>query len=117
MRAGILNLLIQQGSTFSRTLTWEIDGVPVNLAGYTAEMHINTVPTGIKVARVLETLNTENGKLIIDNTTGSVTINLSAAATSKLPAGKHVYDLELVSNDYVQRLVQGRADVLGEVTR
>jgi hypothetical protein len=117
MRAGILNLLIQQGSTFSRTLIWEIDGEPVNLTGYRAEMHINTVPVGVKVSRVLETLNTENGKLIIDNRTGSITMNMSAATTSRLPAGKHVYDLELVSGDYVQRLVQGRVDVLGEVTR
>ena len=36
MAAGLLNILVEQGSTFSRTLTVEqTAGVPLNLTGYT----------------------------------------------------------------------------------
>ena len=117
MRAGILNLLVQQGSTFSRTLTWEIDGEPVDLTGYTARMQIRTVQVNTKPAKLLDNLTSENGKLTIDRQTGSITINMNALSTSRLPAGSHLYDLELVSADYVQRLVQGRVEVSAEVTK
>jgi hypothetical protein len=117
MRAGVLNLLALQGSTFSRTLTWEIDGQPVNLTGYQARMQIRTVPANIKPARLLLNLNSTNNGLVLDRQNGEVTISISAANTSTLPAGSHVYDLELVSGDYVQRLVQGKFDVSAEVTK
>jgi hypothetical protein len=118
MRAGVLNLLALQGSTFSRTLTWQIDGQPVNLTGYQARMQIRTVPANIKPARLLLNLTTTSNRgLVLDHENGGVTISISAADTSTLPAGSHVYDLELVSGDYVQRLVQGKFDVSAEVTK
>jgi len=117
MRAGILNLLVLQGSTFSRTLTWQIDGEPVDLRGYTARMQIRTLPVNTKPAKLLDNLTSQNGGLVIDSQNGSVTINISAINTAKLPAGSHVYDLELVATNYVQRLVQGRLDVSAEVTK
>jgi len=117
MRAGILNLLVQQGSTFSRTLTWEIDGEPVDLRGYTARMQIRTVQVNTKPAKLLDNLTSQNGGLVLDAPSGSITISMSAVNTAKLPAGSHVYDLELATADYVQRLVQGRLDVSAEVTK
>lgn len=117
MRAGILNLLVLQGSTFSRTLTWQIDGEPVDLTGYTARMQIRTVQVNTKPSRLLDNLTSLNGGLVVDAPNGSITINMNALSTSRLPAGSHLYDLELVSADYVQRLVQGRVEVSAEVTK
>ena len=117
MRAGVLNLLVLQGSTFSRTLSWQIDGEPVDLRGYTARMQIRTVQVNTKPARLLDNLTSLNGGLVIDAPTGSITININALSTSRLPAGSHVYDLELVTGDYVQRLVQGKLNVSAEVTK
>jgi hypothetical protein len=117
MRAGILNLLVQQGSTFSRTLTWQIDGEPVDLRGYTARMQIRTVQVNTKPAKLLDNLTSLNGGLVVDAPNGSITISMSAVNAAKLPAGSHVYDLELATDDYVQRLIQGRLDVSAEVTK
>jgi hypothetical protein len=117
MRSGVLNLLVQQGSTFSRTLTWQINGEPVDLTGYTARMQIRTVKVNTNPAKLLYTLTSLNGGLDIDAQNGSITINMDALSTSRLPGASHVYDLELVTGDYVQRLVQGRLDVSAEVTK
>jgi hypothetical protein len=117
MLAGILNLAVMQGSTFSRTLSWQIDGEPVDLTGYTARMQIRTVRVNTKPQKLLYTLTSENGGLLVDRQNGSITISIEAVNTAKLPAGSHLYDLELATGDYVQRLVQGRLDVLAEVTR
>jgi hypothetical protein len=117
MRAGVLNLLVLQGSTFSRTISWQIDGEPVDLTGYTARMQIRTVQVNTKPQRLLYSLTSENGKLSIDRQNGSITISIDAVNSATLPAGSHVYDLELVTGNYVQRLVQGRFDVSAEVTR
>lgn len=117
MRAGNLKLVVQQGSTYSRTLTWEIDGEPVNLTGYQARMQVRTVPANIKPAKLLHTLTSTNSGLVVEPLDGSITINITAADTALLPAGSHVYDLELTSGSYVQRLVEGKFDVISEVTR
>jgi hypothetical protein len=117
MLAGILNLRVMQGSTFSRTVTWQIDGEPVDLNGYTARMQIRTVQVNTKPQKLLYSLTSENGRLLVDRQNGSITMSIDAANSARLPAGSHVYDLELVTGDYVQRLVQGRFDVSAEVTR
>jgi hypothetical protein len=80
-------------------------------------MQIRTLPVNAKPARLLENLTSLNGGLVMDAPNGSITINMNAISTSRLPAGSHVYDLELEIDDYVQRLVQGRVDVSAEVTK
>jgi hypothetical protein len=80
-------------------------------------MQIRTVQVNTKPARLLDNLTSLNGGLVVDAPNGSITINMSAVNTAKLPAGSHVYDLELATADYVQRLIQGRVDVSAEVTK
>jgi len=117
MRAGNLRLVVEQGSTYSRTLTWEIGGEPVNLTGYQARMQVRTVPANVKPARLVHTLTSTNNGLVVEPLSGSVTINMTAADTALLPAGSHVYDLEVATGDYVQRLIEGKFDVIAEVTK
>ena len=49
----------------------------------------------------------------------SLAISIDDAITATLPAGRHYYDLELerVADGFVRRIVTGRAQVSGEVTR
>lgn len=67
---------------------------------------------------VLE-LTTENGRISLGGASGTVTMTVSASTMASLPAGKYVYDLELVApiTGVVSRLIQGNFVVRPEVTR
>lgn len=112
MPAGTHNFSIEQGATFSLTMTWKIDRNPVNLAGYTARLKAK--PTIHRLA-VLD-WTTESGNITLGGETGTITLYMSAADTTTLRAGKYVYDLELVSGEYVTRLLKGEITVLANVT-
>jgi hypothetical protein len=50
--------------------------------------------------------------------TGGIHIKMDWQTTSRLPIGKHLYDLELsIGNTYVNRILEGRVDVSGDVNR
>jgi hypothetical protein len=110
--SGPTRFICKQGSTFSRTLTWSIDGLPVNLTGYTAAMQVKTSygsPTSVV------SLTTGSG-LTLGGTAGTIAIEISAVATAAIPAGEYVYDLELTSGATVTRLIEGPFTVTPEVT-
>lgn len=49
---------------------------------------------------------------------GLISIRLSSYTTKSLPPGKHFYDIELEDEDgVVNKLMKGRVEVLGEITR
>tara|TARA_X000001382_G_scaffold105357_1_gene80560 strand:+ start:1040 stop:1504 length:465 start_codon:yes stop_codon:yes gene_type:complete len=50
-------------------------------------------------------------------TTGGIYIQIDSSTMANVPAGNHVYDLELVSGSSVTRILQGRFEVTAEVTR
>lgn len=113
MLAGRLDLTIEQGATFSLSLSYQTaDGRAVSLAGYTARMQLRT---SYEAADPALTLTTENGRISL-GTDGSIALTIPASITSTLTASG-VYDLELVSGDVVTRLVQGTYSVSPEVTR
>ena len=92
---GNYDLTIYQGATFSQTLTWkDASNMLVNLTGYTARMMARTA---VSAASPFITLTTENGGITLGGTAGSVTLNMTAAATSAITEALGVYDLELVA--------------------
>ena len=114
MAAGELNLAVEQGTTFSQTLTWKIDGTAVNLTGYTARMQARDDVTSTTTILSL----TQAAGLTLGGVAGTIVIALTATTTAALVAGNYVYDLELVSSGgVVTRLVQGTLAVSAEVTR
>jgi len=114
MAAGELNLAVEQGTTFSQTLTWKIDGTAVNLTGYTARMQARDDVTSSTTILSL----TQAAGLTLGGVAGTIIIALTATETAALVAGNYVYDLELVSSSgVVTRLVQGTLAVSAEVTR
>ena len=49
---------------------------------------------------------------------GLIKIRISSTTTKELPPGKHFYDIELEDADgVVMKLMKGRAEVIGEITR
>lgn len=114
MAAGNYNFKIEQGSTFVEVLTWRVGQTPVDLTGFTAKMQLrNDINSG-----VLLELTTENGRIALGGTAGTITINLPAADTALLTFEKAVYDLQLISPDnVVTRLLKGHVTIDPEVTR
>ena len=116
MTAGIYNATIDQGATWSVTVTYEDSaGAPINLTGYTAAMQIRQQYSS-DVADL--TLTTSNGGISITGLTGTVVVNITDEQTGALDEGYYVYDLELTSTGgQVTRLIQGQLTVAPEVTR
>jgi len=114
--AGIYNIICDQGSTFTRQLTWKDSaGSAVNLTGYTARMDVRTSIDAAGAAVL--SLTTTNGRIVLGGTAGTINLSAEATATQAVQSGNYVYDLELVSGSTVTRLVQGSFVVRGEVTR
>ena len=121
MEPGKLNLLVPQGTTWSKQLNWiDSDDDPVPLAGYTARMQVRkTVATqGTPVL----SLTTENGRITLGPGDGEILLSIDATTTAALPTNRVKqtwrYDLELVSGGgAVTRLLEGKFVVTPEVTR
>lgn len=114
-----LKLVVQQGATFRKRMTWKT-GTPaalVDLAGYTARMQIRGE---IEDAVALLELTTENSRITLGGAAGTIDLYISADDTAEITWESGVYDLELVApgaNGDVIRLVSGSVVVSPEVTR
>ena len=109
------DLCIQQGATFTKVFRWKANGSPVNLTGWTARMQIRA--TADAAAALIE-LTTQNARIVLGGTEGTITLNISATDTAGLPAGRGVYDLELVApNSAVTCLVGGAVTIPRNITR
>jgi len=87
---------------------------PVDLAGYTARMQIREKVTS---ETVLENLTTSNGKILINNTSKSISLILSAASTESYTWKSGVYSLEMEKDGVVVPFIYGSVVVEREVTR
>lgn len=116
MAAGIWNILAEEGATFSRTITWrDSNEALVNLSGFTARMQVR--PTIDDDQTAVLALTTENGRILLGGTSGTVTLTVTSGDMN-IAEGQYVYDLEMVSGtSTVTRLVQGTFVVNGEVTK
>lgn len=124
MTAAYYPLLIEQGSTFDRTLTLyddgsydliagEATGEPIDLTGYSARMQIRR---NAHSADVLFELTDGDG-LTLGDDLGTIRILIDADTSSEWTWRSGEYDLELVqpSGDPI-RLFQGDVKVSPEVT-
>lgn len=107
-------LTCQQGATFTRTMTWSIDGVPVDLTDFTAAMQVKATYSS-STALVTLTSSPAAG-ITLGGVTGVITITIDAVDTADIPAGTYVYDLEMTGPDSVTRLLEGQFIVTPEVT-
>lgn len=114
MEAGLLNLNIEQGSTFTLIMLYEDEaGAPIDLTGMTARMQLRRQ---FASDAVLLSLTTENARITLTPSTGEIALFIDAPDTALL-TGSGVYDLELVNGPVVNRLLQGTFKICNEVTR
>lgn len=114
MLAGQLDLVVEQGATFTLSLFYQDDtGAAVDITGRTARMQLRkTDHTG----HIDIELTTENGRIAIDGPRGLIALSIAATDTAGM-SGAGVYDLELVNGALVERVLQGAYTVSPEVTR
>jgi hypothetical protein len=105
-----LNLVVDQGSSFSTTLNLtDDDGDVINLTGYTAAGQLRKHYTSSNSVSFTITLGGANG---------TVTLAMSSNTTANIAAGRYVYDVELTDNTgLVSRLFEGIVTVTPQVTR
>lgn len=107
--ATVENIVIDQGQTFSYSLTLSnVDGTAKDLTDYTVtsqlrKSYYTSTATDFTTAKV--------------DGTGEITISLSAAETSAIKAGRYVYDIEIASSVETLRVLEGIITVTPEVTK
>ncbi len=130
MVAGKHNIICQQGSTFDllMTLQYPNPDYPANcvdpnvcpeflnwdLTGYTARMHVRKY---VNSASPDITLTTENDRIALGGTEGTIQLFIRAEDTRDLTTSG-VYDLEIISpSNEVDRIIEGVFTLSLEVTR
>lgn len=118
--AAKVNLCIEQGATFQKTLTWKTGATAdaataVDLTGYTARMQVRS---RIGSSVVLLELTTTNGGITLGGTAGTIALLATDEQTALLMVTRAHYDLELVSaGGVVRRLTYGTVTISPEVTK
>jgi hypothetical protein len=113
--AGSFDFTIEQGATFNLVMTWKIDGVAVNLTGYTARLQARV---DVADTTTVLSMTTAGGGITLGGAAGTITLDQTATQTTALSVGSFVYDLELISSaNVVIRLLQGELVISAEVTR
>jgi hypothetical protein len=107
--ATTVNLLIDQGATFSTVINLEdTTGAPIDLTTYTGASQLR---------RHYTSSNSVSFNVSLSNT-GVVTLALTANQTAALTAGRYVYDVEVTDNSgTISRIVEGIVTVTPNVTR
>ena len=109
--SGKLDLTIEQGATFSRTITIkDSSNVAVNITS-------DTFAGEVRKRHQSGTTEAAFTFTITDGANGEVTATISATDTAAMDAGDFVYDIEWTSGATVTRLLEGTATVTPEVTR
>ena len=111
--ASILNQTIDQGTTYSKSITvYETDGTTIqNLTGYTAASQLRKNYTSTASTTILSTIQTPA-------TNGVIVLSLSSTQTAGLKSGRYVYDLQIAAADgTVTRVIEGVITIRPEVTK
>jgi len=111
------NLLLDQGSTFSTTITgYDIDGNLLNLTGYSVRAKIKAnYSTGTSLVDI--TTSIQSGTAGDGYVSGKIDLSLTATQTSDLMANDWRYDVEVYSGINVIRVQQGLVRINPEITR
>ncbi|MDN6885279.1 hypothetical protein QMO14_16865 [Variovorax sp. CAN2819] len=117
MAAARIKLSIEQGATFTKTVTWKTGkpALPVDLTGCTARMQVREK---IESAGILLSLSTDDGRISLGGAAGTINLRVEADDTAAITWKTGVYDLEVEFSDgTVRRLFSGSVSVSPEVTR
>ena len=109
--ASISNIFIDQGATFTTTVTvTDSNGDAVNLSGYSVAAQIRKSH--------LSSTSTAFTASISNASAGEITISLTDSQTTSLEAGRYVYDVLITASGGTKtRVVEGQVTVNPSVTR
>jgi len=116
------NIVVEQGATFSLTITYkDSDGELIDLTDTDARMEIRQEYTSETALVTLTSAAGGSGNtsgIALGGAAGTIVVVISDALTGALTApATNVYDLELVTADgAVTRLIEGKATVSPGVT-
>lgn len=111
---GTYNITAYQGANWDRTFTITQGGTALNLTGYTSAMQVREAADSTAYLLSL----TSSAGITLGGTAGTITVAITSAQSSAIPAGSYAYDLEIISSGgEVTRLLQGGFNVSGNVTR
>ena len=133
------DIIHYQGDTYRLTFNYlNDDNTPIDLSGFSADMHIRKSPTVEKlVGRVTSdypqgcfgrkdkrdfllnygTTGSTGGIILNYNgVTGSVYIEIDADTVSTIPSGRNFYDLVIYNKYYVKNVLSGTFDLSKEVS-
>jgi len=117
MSAGFHHFIIEQGATFTKTLTLrDSSNVLVNLTGYTtAEMDLRTSEES---SSEVISLTVANNRIAFGGSNGTISLTISASDTNNMTAGDGVYDLEIGNSaGVIYRILEGTFSVRRGVSR
>ena len=111
MAAGTYNFILEQGATFTRTLTVKENNSAMNLTGYSVASKMRSTHDSSTVVGTFT--------CTISNATGGViTMSMHNSTTAAIEDGIYVYDLEMTSGyGVVTRVLEGTVTVNPEFTR
>jgi hypothetical protein len=115
MVAGVHDITIEQGATFTLSVIWkDSNDTPIDVTGYTARMQLRQKYNSETAAL---SLTSAAGDIVLGGAAGTIVVTAAATVTDDIPFRTGVYDLELVNGTVVTRLLQGCATISPEVTR
>jgi len=109
--AGISNLVVDQGTTFSSIITVaDQTGAPLNITNYTVKSQFR------KSYQSSSAINFTAS--IYDAMTGRIRLQLAPSDTSNIQAGRYLYDIELTSPTGEKfRALEGLVIITPEITK
>lgn len=109
--ASVANLYIDQGSDFSAIITLKNqDGTIINLTGYTVVSQFRKSYQSSSYTAFTATLH--------DAVAGKIRLQLPAASSSAVAAGRYLYDIEITNNaGERKRALEGIVLITPEITR
>lgn len=113
MAAGSHNFKIEQGTTFSNTVTYkQADDTPVDITGATITLKAkdNRSDTSLVV-----NLSVGNGITITNATQGEFSISIPSSTTAGYTWNRADFDLDLTLSSVTERLISGQIQIIKSV--
>ena len=126
MAAGRYSFVIEQGATTNFQINWtDESGSAIDLTGYHARMQIRPgVESDTVYLSLSSSLDSDGTGINLSGSnfetplqSGSMAVYISADATTQLDFNEAFYDLELVRQNTVTRLLEGKVKLSKNVTR
>jgi hypothetical protein len=126
MAAGRYSFVIEQGATTNIQINWtDVSGSAIDLSGYHSRMQIRpSVQSDIIYLSLSSSLTADGTGINLSGSnfetplqSGSLAIYISADTTTDLDFNEAYYDLEMVKQNTVTRLLEGKVKLSKNVTR